>query len=112
MRRPTLSPAEDAAIREFMRAVRDLLGGDLREARLFGSRARGEGNEYSDLDIALIVAPGVRRRRHAIYDLAYDIGFAHGVELAPLVIDAPQFQELKDRELLIARTIESEGVPL
>jgi hypothetical protein len=42
----------------------------------------------------------------------FDIGLAHGVELAPLVVEEQQFQELKQRERLIARDIEREGIPL
>jgi hypothetical protein len=44
---PTLSAAEAAAVRAFMAAARALLGGDLLDARLFGSRARGEGDAGS-----------------------------------------------------------------
>jgi predicted nucleotidyltransferase len=108
----TLSASEIAAIHEFIARAREVLGEQLHEARLFGSRARGEGHEHSDLDIALIVAPGVRAHRYALYDLAFDIGLAHGVELAPLVLEAPRFQELKQRERLIAFDIEHEGIPL
>jgi predicted nucleotidyltransferase len=109
---PALSASEASALGEFMAAARALLGADLRRAVLFGSRARGEGHEWSDLDIALIVAPGGRARRHAVYDLAFDIGLTHGVQLAPVVFEEPQFQALKDRERLIARAIELEGMPL
>jgi len=109
---PTLSASETAAIREFITRARDLLGADLRSARLFGSRARGEGHEHSDLDIVLVVSPEGRARRHVLYDLAFDVGLGHGVELAPLVLEERRFQELKDRERLIVRDIEREGIPL
>ena len=89
-----------------------MLGPQLKDVRLFGSRARGQGHEHSDLDIALIVDAGVRARRYELYDLAFDVGLAHGVELAPLVIEEPHFRELKQRERLIAREIEIEGIPL
>jgi len=98
--------------REFIAGVRARLGAELRAARLFGSRARGEGDEHSDLDIALIVAPGVRARRYEIYDLAFDVGLAHGVELAPLVLEESRFDELKARELRIAQAIGDEGIAL
>ena len=107
----TLSASEAAAIRQFMQAVRAKFGQDLIAVRLFGSRARGQGHEHSDLDIALIVAPGVRARRYELYDLAFDIGLLHGVELAPLVIEEPQFHELEARERAIARAI-GDGIPL
>jgi uncharacterized protein len=107
-----LSRSEVTALEEFIAKTRALLGADLREVRLFGSRARGQGNEYSDVDLALIVSDGVRARRHEVYDLAFDIGFAHGVELAPLVIEASQLRRLRDRERLLAIALDSEGIPL
>jgi predicted nucleotidyltransferase len=109
---PTLSSSEAAAVREFVARVRELLGTQLKQARLFGSRARGEGHEHSDVDIALIVAPGGRARRYAVYDLAFDVGLEHSVDLAPLVLEEPQFQELKRRERLLALDIERERIAL
>jgi predicted nucleotidyltransferase len=108
----TLSPSEIDAIREFVDAARALLGPDLREARLFGSRARGEGHEYSDIDIALIVGPEGRAQRRTLYDLAFDVGFAHHVQIAPLVLEEGRLQHLRARERLIAREIDAEGIPL
>jgi len=108
----TLSAAEKAALTVFMARVRELLGSDLKSARLFGSRARGEGHEHSDLDIALVVAPPWRARRYEIYDLAYDIGFEHRVTLAPMVLEQPRFQDLKERERLIVQEIERDGIPV
>jgi predicted nucleotidyltransferase len=90
-----------------------MLGVELKAARLFGSRARGEGHEYSDLDVALIVGAGSRRAyRHRLSDLAFDVGLAHGVELAPLVIEQSQLEELRSRERRIAHDIDVEGIPL
>ena len=109
---PTLSASEQDALREFIDRVRPMLGAELREARLFGSRARGEGHEHSDLDIVLIVGAGGRARRREIYDLAFDVGLAHGVELAPLVIDEQRLDELRARERRIAFDIDREGILL
>jgi predicted nucleotidyltransferase len=108
----TLSASETAALREFLAAARAMLGPGLKQARLFGSRARGQGHEHSDIDVALIVDADGRARRRALYDLAFDVGYAHGVELATLVLDERRFQELRDRERLIAHVIDTEGIPL
>lgn len=109
---PTLSASEVAAIREFVAAARAMLGPELEELRLFGSRARGEGHRHSDIDLALVVSPAGRAQRHRIYDLAFDVGLRHGVELAPLVIEAARLRELAAQERLIARDIAAEGIPL
>lgn len=108
----TLSASETAALREFMARARALLGSELKEARLFGSRARGEGHEDSDLDIALIVSEAGRARRHELYDLAFDVGFAHRVTVAPLVVEQARFRELQARERLIAQHIDADGIPV
>jgi predicted nucleotidyltransferase len=108
----TLSASEATAIHEFISAAREMLGPVLKAVRLFGSRARGEGHEYSDLDLALIVETGARARRHEIYDLAFDIGLAHGVALAPLVLEEQRLEVLRQRERRIACEIEVEGIPL
>jgi predicted nucleotidyltransferase len=82
------------------------------EARLFGSRARGEGHEDSDLDVALIVTAPGRQRRGQVYDLAFDVMLAHGVDLAPLVIARERLDELRRRERLLALDLDREGIPL
>ena len=107
-----LSLAERLAVREFVSAVGALFGPDLYEIRLFGSRARGEGNEESDIDLALIVTGVGRSRRREAYDLAYDIGMRHGVLLAPLVIERTRLDELRQRERLIAMDLDREGIRL
>jgi predicted nucleotidyltransferase len=108
----TLSASEAAAIQAFVQAARAELGSELRDVRLFGSRARGQGHEHSDIDIACIVGRTGREQRHVLYDLAFDIGLAHGVELAPLVIDESRLRELRARERLIAHEIDTEGLAL
>jgi len=107
-----LTPAESAAIDEFLAGVRSLLPDDLREVRLFGSRARGTGTPESDVDLALVVTPTGRARRHEVYDLAFDVGLRHGVQLAPLVLTEPMLQMLRARERSIAVALDREGITL
>jgi uncharacterized protein len=109
---PALASSERAALRAFLDRLRALPDIDVTEARLFGSRARGEGHEHSDLDVAVVLASDARRHRYRIYDLAYDIGLAHGVQLAPLVLDEARLAELRSRERRLATVLETEGIPL
>ena len=106
------SPAERTAVDELVTAARSQLGGELRDVRLFGSRARGEGDADSDVDVALVVSAAGRARRYEIYDLAFDIGLQHGVNLAPLVIEDAVLADLHRRERRLALDLEREGIPL
>lgn len=107
-----LSAAERAALAEFLARARALLGDELLEARLFGSRARGEGDEQSDLDVALIVTPRGRRLRREIHGLTFEAAYDHRVELEPLVLTEEQLRDLVRRELSIGLALEREAVPL
>lgn len=107
-----LTSAERDAVDEFLRGVRSRLASDLEEARLFGSRARGEGNAASDVDLALVVTAAGRARRREVYDLAFDVGLKYGVQIAPLVIEREKLEELRKRERRLAADIDREGIPL
>jgi uncharacterized protein len=107
-----LSSTEKEALADFLGRVRALLGEELLEARLFGSRARGEGGEDSDLDVALIVTPRGRELRREIHGLTFDTTYGFGVEVEPLVITEEQLRELVDRELSIGAALEQEAVAL
>ena len=109
---PFLTVGERTALHEFLERLRELPQIELKSARLFGSRARGEGHEHSDLDVAIVLARDARRHRHRIHDLAFDVGFVHGVTLAPLVLDESRLAELRERELRLARVLDTEGIPL
>jgi len=109
---PSLTPAEARALDDLVASVRALLGAELVELRLFGSRARGEGHQDSDLDIAVVVTePGLARRRD-VHDAAFDIGLEHGVSLAPLVLSQRRLDELRARERLLAADLDREGIVL
>ena len=112
MRYSSLLPGESAALKAFAPAVRKLLGEDLIDLRLFGSRARGQGNEDSDLDIAVIVKDGVRARRKSVHDLGFDLGLEHHVMLAPCVLEIGQLERMRRGERRFARELDRDGVSL
>lgn len=97
---------------EFVAAAHGALGAEVKEIRLFGSRARGEGDADSDLDLAVIVTAAGRARRHELHDLAFDVGLRHRITLSPMVIDQQLLAELRDRERLIAIDIDRDGITL
>lgn len=107
-----LSPAERAAVEGLLAMARRALRGELLEVRLYGSRARGEGHEGSDVDLAFIVTQAGRARRREIHDLAYDIGLEHGIDLAPLVIERSRLDRLGAHGRAFAANLERDGVVL
>jgi predicted nucleotidyltransferase len=83
-----LSPVERAAIERFRDALAARFGGRLGRVVLFGSRARGEGHEESDLDLLVELVDLAPAERREVLDLALEAELATGLRLSPLVRSA------------------------
>jgi len=113
MSRPdNLSDNEKKALSEFKAALSDMLGDRLVAVRLFGSRARGDYDLSSDIDIAIIVRDLSTKLKHRILDLAADIEFLFIIPLSVVVFSENDFKDLKKRGRRIVLDIEAEGIAL
>lgn len=92
--------------------LRELLKGSLVRLVLFGSRARGDYEESSDVDVALIVRGLSRPLKDRILKEVAGIELEHDQPLSVLVLSEEEFDRLRERERRIARDILEEGVPL
>lgn len=107
-----LSTIEVVALTEFKDKVQKQLKGNLLSVRLFGSRARGEGDENSDLDVAIIVRKDDRMLKKQVYDYAAEIFLDKEVDISPIILSKSKFNWLKSIERGIALDIEQEGIEL
>jgi len=80
---------------------------------LFGSRARGDADPYSDMDV-LVVLEGTPSEKDFDYvsDCAWEAGFADGIVLIPVIFTRDEWENSPQRFSLLARAVEREGVPL
>jgi predicted nucleotidyltransferase len=99
--------------REFGRRAGRQFGPRLKAAKLFGSAARGDWQEDSDVDV-LVVLDDVRSEdRDWIATTAVELGvLGSGIVLATVTLSAREYQHLLDRELLFGREVAREGIPL
>ncbi|MBI4367625.1 MAG: nucleotidyltransferase domain-containing protein [Deltaproteobacteria bacterium] len=105
-----LSPQELLAVQRFQETVRTICGPTGWEIRLFGSRARGEGNEDSDLDLLVLLDRYDEEIKIQIWDAADAVFSATDILLSPQVLSRRHFDDLKRRERLIAQEIERDGI--
>lgn len=80
------------------------------EVRVFGSRARGDAAEDSDLDVLVVVD----RLDHAIdkhiSECAWEAGFPDDIVIVPVAITLDTLKNSPLRESVFIRTVYREGV--
>lgn len=102
---------EQAVLRNFKALLSERLA--LHSVILFGSRARGDAAEDSDLDVLVVIdGPADEASRDWISDCAWDAGFEAGLVIVPIVYGRSEWETGPERHSLLARAIEREGVPV
>lgn len=106
-----LRPNEKAALEDLKNGLKKTFDGC--DLVLFGSRARGEGDAQSDLDV-LILVPGTvdRTMREAINEISYSIELRQDVVFGKIIRGKKEWSSRLSRALPLHSTIEREGVPL
>lgn len=104
----------DIIEKEMVEAFQKYYGDRLVKVYLYGSYARGDNTEYSDVDIAGIVKGDrleLQKILHLIIDVACEIGLDNETVIAPTVIPYDEFTEMRE-VLPYYHNIYTEGVEL
>lgn len=104
---PKLKPI----LAELKRGLQELYGERLQAVVLFGSQARGEATEDSDVDVAVVLDDFenafTESDRHS--DLLYDLGLKYG----KLIMSVPiREREWRECDWRLYRNVRREGVPV
>ena len=78
-----LLPQDRQAVTEAAALLRQYF--PIQQAILFGSKARGDDDEYSDIDVLLVTDHKLHwKEEKAIVELLFDVGMKHDVIFTPL----------------------------
>jgi uncharacterized protein len=99
-----------AAIEELSALLRRRFGARLMRLVLFGSHARGEATEDSDVDLLVVVEDLTPADAREVDAAVGDILTRRDVLLSPLLLSAARFDELRARERRIVAEIERDGI--
>ena len=86
--------AKREIIVSFARKVRKILGKNLKQVILYGSYARGDYTEDSDIDIMVLTTltdKEIEQIETEIYDLAFDFLMDYGVDINVVIKNEKQF---------------------
>jgi uncharacterized protein len=86
IKRVKLKSKDAVALEEFLRRLRAVLGKNLLEAKLFGSKATGRDQPDSDIDVLVVVKKNGVEVEDRILDIAFDVNLNHEVYISPRVI--------------------------
>lgn len=110
-RRRGVPPSVWAALSRLETSLGALFGPRLRGLVLFGSYARNQFDDESDVDVLVLVEALSWEERKRIVDEAVRCSTAD-IVISPLILTVAELEALRARELLIARDIDREGLPL
>ncbi|MBI3180535.1 MAG: nucleotidyltransferase domain-containing protein [Myxococcales bacterium] len=112
----TLTPAQRSALAEYVGRLKQHFGPRLERAVLFGSRARGDAGEESDIDVLVLLRSdeqAVGADRNAVWELLSALWRERGFEpIAPVVMTTAQYKELIRRERRFPKDLDAEGIVL
>ena len=78
---------------------------------LFGSRARGDAEEMSDMDVLVVLEDAYDDDTlDFISECAWEAGFEHGIVVVPVVYTRSEWENGDERFSLLAHAVEREGV--
>ena len=109
---PHLTVEEKATLDDIKSAVARLLHERAYRLVLFGSKARGDFDKTSDVDLAIIVDGLDRKLKDEIIDAIADVELHHLFYVSTVILSTDEFRHLLSRERRVALDIQSEGIEL
>jgi predicted nucleotidyltransferase len=79
--------------------------------KIFGSRARGDADPESDMDVFIELEKRDKALEEQILDIAWEVGYDNGcIHVSPLIFSRDEIEESPLRSSAIVRSIAAEGV--
>lgn len=99
-------------VNNFSNDTKLLLKDNLIAEYLFGSTARAENKELSDIDILIIVKQFDYKLREALSSLSSEYSINHGLYISPILKDKNIWEKNKIHQTLFYKEIQRDGIRL
>ncbi len=108
----SLSTQEMAALRAYVALLQSRFKEQLVELLLFGSKARGDAQAGSDIDVLVVLANPDAQALSDARALGFDILLTHQVFLSIRAMSYQQWQDLEAMNSLFYRNLMKDGISL
>ena len=105
-----LKKQERKILEKFRLRIGTLLQDPGVEIKLFGSKARGEAREGSDLDVLVIVSSEDWHLSDRVYEIVTDLLLESGVCISPKIISKKQYDDLLREDSPFIRNVIRDAV--
>lgn len=107
-----ITDREQEAIRAFVKRLGTKFGDQVLSIQLFGSRARGEAQPDSDMDIVVIVDHLGPELRKSIRFMAVDVWLEYGIYISTRVWSLGHWRELERLQTNLYKILQQDGIEL
>jgi predicted nucleotidyltransferase len=110
-----LTSNERDGLAAFINRLHQAYGANLLRVILFGSKARGDFDDQSDLDVLVVVhMSGEDYWQHwrRIIDMAWEVELAYSLVISSVIKNEHDYTKLCEHRSLLARNIERDGIAL
>jgi len=111
-RRPQLTPREQQALDAFKARLLHTFNGGVARLLLFGSKARGDAHQRSDVDLLLVLRRDDRRAQDALADMTLDIMMEYHIDLSVMTLSQREFRRLSQPPTSFMYTVLHDGIRL
>lgn len=105
-----ISKSEKQALSDFRRALETQFGA--LDVRLFGSRARAEGDPESDLDVFVVLPEVNWEVEKKVYGLSFEISLKYGLLLSPILYSQEDIANPAIQASPLYKTVQREGIKI
>jgi uncharacterized protein len=106
-----MNPTEKIILNKFKESLLKRL--QISNIILFGSRARGDAEAFSDMDVIVVLGGECDdSAREYISECAWEAGYEHGIVVVPIVFTKDEWENGPERFSLLAQAVEREGLAI
>ncbi len=108
----TLTPEEQKWLDDYRRILDEKYGDIVEDIIIYGSKARGDSHEDSDVDVVVLITEGDWKERKQIAYHGYDLSIGTDVVPSILVCNKSQWTEWENSQSYFLESIHDDGISI